>query len=138
MAMSTSAKGLSSLLGVRTAEERRAEVTLNAALGARARAEAEDVRLVAAVESARDSASGRGSPPTSRRAPGPSRRSGGPSSSPRAAPRSPRAPLTCARGRREVVERALARREAVRRLELERRAEPAADDRRHGGSREES
>jgi hypothetical protein len=160
MAMSATADArtsvLSSLLALRAAEEGRAERALPAAIAARAGAEAEEARLVAEVERARrelEEHRGAGDATGARVAEVVARRhfwarlAAGVDAaalalesfrrdalaSSRRAEVDARAAHLRARRRREVVERALCRREAARVRVLEQRAEAAVDDRRHGG-----
>jgi hypothetical protein len=157
---------LSSLLGVRQEDERRAERALQAALAARGRAEAEEARLRGVADRARADLAGRrrqdrddvdglegpdrgGKAGSTARAADElarqrflarllgdveagaavvavfARDTLGPA---RAAEETARAAHLRARQKRQVVERALARREAVQRLETDRRAETASDD----------
>jgi hypothetical protein len=162
MAMSAMADArtnvLSSLLAVRAADEGRAERALAAAIAARAHAEAEETRLIDEVERARrelgerrrevDAPGARAAEAVARRhfwarlvaaldakaaVVEAFRRDDLPPA--RRAEVDARAAHLRARQRREVVERALARREATRVRLLEQRAEADADDRRHGGDR---
>jgi hypothetical protein len=162
MAMSVTADArtsvLSSLLAVRAAEEGRAERALPAAIAARAGAEAEEARLVTEVERARRELGEHrreGDAPGARVAELVARRhfwerlAAGVDAaaavleafrrdalaSARRGEVDARAAHLRARQRREVVERALRRREAARVRVLDQRAEAAADDRRHGGDR---
>jgi hypothetical protein len=145
---------LGSLLALREAEERRAELALAAALAARTRAEAEAASLAEAEARARlELAARRGEAPLpgERAADALGRRRFWERLAADVAARAEavaafhRDTLEPARGaeataraahlrahqRREVVARALARRAAVHRRELERRADAAADDRPH-------
>jgi hypothetical protein len=159
MAMSATADArtsvLSSLLAVRAAEEGRAERALAAAIAARADAEAEEARLAAAVGRAGRELEERRrevDAPDARVAEVVARRhfwarlAAGVDAaaavldafrrdalaSARRAEVDARAAHLRARRRREVVARALSRREAARERVREQRAEAAADDRRHG------
>ncbi len=146
---------LSSLLAVRAAEEGRAERALASAIVTRAAAETEEARLGAEVARARreleerrregDATGARVAEVVARRhfwarlASGVDAASAaveafrrGALASARSAEVDARTLHLRARQRREIVERALSRREAARVRVLEQRAEAAVDDRRHG------
>lgn len=149
---------LAALLTVRRADEERAERALAEAVAARALAEAEATRLVAAVAEARAalaSRRGEGAPAVERGAEALARRrflerleatvraceatvtshARERAHPAREAEAAGRAAHLRARTRRELVERAMERREEARRRELDRRAEAAVDDLRHDRAR---
>ncbi len=152
MANPVAGNALASLLGLREVEERRAERALASAISARARAEAEVARLAEAWQRERAELAARrreAVPPAERAADALGRRRFWERLAADVAARADavasfrrdaleparraealaRAAHVRTRQRREVVERALARRAAALRRELERRAEAVADDR---------